>query len=289
MSVTQFISKVERPKNYALGSTSGDSVPGPGTYEHSEGTKSNLPGFASFAGGTSKRPMMGDAHREGPAPGAYELEQSILPMSSSTASAFRSKAKRFDDVPESMGPGPGSYVYRSTLNDKKNFNKGKLRLKSGSNEIMSLLNDVSVCTRAPSIPARNQSYGYELGESGNMVLQEAVGGGCKGTKGDTVGPGTYDPKYTQKNRSTAGFTYAQRPVLNSVPQQSTPGPGTYNSLSSFDFSSGNYKTDFVVRLNEVRNRQSAAFESKSIRDPFGDEIKRNCAPGQDNMKPMKVQ
>jgi hypothetical protein len=44
-------------------------------------------------------------------------------MSSSTASAFRSKAKRFDDVPESMGPGPGSYVYRSTLNDKKNFNK----------------------------------------------------------------------------------------------------------------------------------------------------------------------
>jgi hypothetical protein len=43
-----------------------------------------------------------------------------------------------------------------------------------------------------------------------------------------------------------------RPVLNSVPQQSTPGPGTYNSLSSFDVSSGNYKTDFVVRLNEVR-------------------------------------
>jgi hypothetical protein len=30
---------------------------------------------------------------------------------------------RFDDVPESMGLGPGSYVYRSTLNDKKNFNK----------------------------------------------------------------------------------------------------------------------------------------------------------------------
>jgi hypothetical protein len=30
---------------------------------------------------------------------------------------------RFDDVPESMGLGPGSYVYRSTLNDNFFFNK----------------------------------------------------------------------------------------------------------------------------------------------------------------------
>jgi hypothetical protein len=32
-------------------------------------------------------------------------------------------------------------------------------------------------------------------------------------------------------------------------------------------------------MHIYRSRQSAAFESKSIRDPFGDEIKRNCAPG----------
>jgi hypothetical protein len=32
-------------------------------------------------------------------------------------------------------------------------------------------------------------------------------------------------------------------------------------------------------LNEVKQRMSAAFESKSLRDPFGDEIKLNCAPG----------
>jgi hypothetical protein len=38
-------------------------------------------------------------------------------------------------------------------------------------------------------------------------------------------------------------------------------------------------SNLYICIYEYRSRQSAAFESKSIRDPFGDEIKRNCAPG----------
>ena len=106
MSVTQFISRVDRPYdvNSAL-----NTAPGPGTYDDHRGlTKAMLPGFAPFAV-SSKRYFAGsDVLKDVPAPGSYELEKSIVPPSSSTASAFRSKAKRFDDVPEfSAGLGPG--------------------------------------------------------------------------------------------------------------------------------------------------------------------------------------
>ena len=37
--------------------------------------------------------------------------------------------------------------------------------------------------------------------------------------------------------------------------------------------------DFTMHYNDVKNKQSAAFESKSVRDPFGDSTKLNCSPG----------
>ena len=106
MSVTQFISKVERLYDVNM---IADPVPGPGTYDDPRiSGKSSLPGFAAFSG-SSKRYFAGsDVIKDIPAPGSYELEKSIVPPSSSTASVFRSKAKRFDDVPEfSAGLGPG--------------------------------------------------------------------------------------------------------------------------------------------------------------------------------------
>ena len=108
MSVTQFISRVDRP--YDVNSTL-NTAPGPGTYNDQRGfTKAMLPGFAPFAV-SSKRHFAGsDVMKDVPAPGSYELEKSIVPPSSSTASAFRSKAKRFEDVPEfSAGLGPGEW------------------------------------------------------------------------------------------------------------------------------------------------------------------------------------
>ena len=46
---------------------------------------------------------------------------------------------------------------------------------------------------APSIPTRHQSYGYEDAQDGRLVLQEPVRPGFTGVKGDTVGPGDYEP------------------------------------------------------------------------------------------------
>ena len=98
-------------------------------------------------------------------------------------------------------------MFGSTLHSSKKYPKKTLRHPSASTEILCLLNDVSICTRAPSIPARNQTSGYEVGKSGKLILQDTPVMGFKGTKGDTVGPGDYDPDhgYILKNKTTANF------------------------------------------------------------------------------------
>jgi hypothetical protein len=107
MSVTQFISRVERPGR-AIAHC--EFVPGPGTYNDPRLLgKPLLPGFAPFSATSKRLIALADYANNVPAPGSYEIQQDILPPSSSTASAFRSKAKRFDEVPEtSYGPGPGN-------------------------------------------------------------------------------------------------------------------------------------------------------------------------------------
>ncbi len=45
----------------------------------------------------------------------------------------------------------------------------------------------------PSIPSRNESYGYEKTPDGALVLQKPLKAGFAGTQGDSVGPGDYDP------------------------------------------------------------------------------------------------
>lgn len=45
----------------------------------------------------------------------------------------------------------------------------------------------------PSIPSRNESYGYEKTPEGGLVLQKPLRTGFSGTDGDAVGPGDYDP------------------------------------------------------------------------------------------------
>lgn len=63
-----------------------------------------------------------------------------------------------------------------------------------------------------------------------------------------------------------------------------PGPGYYNTSKStfdlFDTSTGGNDTDFIMRLNAIRKRQSAVFESKSERDSIlRDAIRRKDEPG----------
>lgn len=45
----------------------------------------------------------------------------------------------------------------------------------------------------PSIPSKNESYGYEKTPDGSLVLQRPLRTGFTGANNDAVGPGDYDP------------------------------------------------------------------------------------------------
>ena len=87
-------------------------------------------------------------------------------------------------------PGPGQYFpeinrfYKTNLINKKNYNY-KPR-KVGKNQ--------SKCNLIPSIPSKEQKYGFNILEDGNVVPKKAPNFNktFTGEKGDTVGPGSYE-------------------------------------------------------------------------------------------------
>ena len=74
---------------------------------------------------------------------------------------------------------------------------GKLRKisrkKSTASDLLRTLHEISTSSHAPSIPSRDQSYGYEPTQSGKLILQPSTYERFKGTKDDKVGPGDYNP------------------------------------------------------------------------------------------------
>lgn len=264
-------------------------APGPGAYTDPRVMTAKMPGFAPFATSSRRKSIITDARRDLPAPGSYELE---LPGTSiaTAASAFKSKVHRFDESTDTLahGPGPATYVLPSTLNAVLQPVKRTLRSQTASAAMLQKLNDLSIVGTVPSIPRREQSFGYEPTGNGKLQLQDPAITGYKGIKDDRVGPADYNPDrnyITGKNNSrSAIFPNSPRQPVAEDPKRKSfaPGPGTYNQPSIFDAAMGgssNYKQDYVVRLNEVKSRQTSSFESKTIRDSLGDEIKRRFAPG----------
>ena len=146
----------------------------------------------------------------------------------------------------------------------------------------------------PSIPMRHQAYGFEEDPtSGKLVLQKPVYPGYTGLKNDKVGPMDYAPKPLDKIKSTNFAKSASRDSYERSRAEG-PGPGYYNTATSTfdDPSASNIYSDgnFVMRLNTVKKRQSAAFESKTTREtmPMSKEIRPD--PGSYALPPaIKVQ
>lgn len=118
----------------------------------------------------------------------------------------------------------GAYVLGSTLNAVKKQVKAIPRSQSASHEIMDMIKEFAVSSRAPSIPSRGRCYGYEVGAAGKLVPQGPAVAGHKGTKGDTVGPGNYNPDnaYAMRNKNSSSFTVsfddsALRSAVESLP------------------------------------------------------------------------
>ena len=82
---------------------------------------------------------------------------------------FRSKTVRFDKLKDSGTPGPGSYKQPESFRKQT---RRQQRPPEDSNTSVPPVTWVRV-TSAPSIPTRGQSYGYEEGKFGELVMQKA--------------------------------------------------------------------------------------------------------------------
>eukprot|EP00600_Ochromonadales_sp_CCMP1393_P001586 CAMPEP_0174977182 /NCGR_PEP_ID=MMETSP0004_2-20121128/13462_1 /TAXON_ID=420556 /ORGANISM="Ochromonas sp., Strain CCMP1393" /LENGTH=552 /DNA_ID=CAMNT_0016228327 /DNA_START=66 /DNA_END=1724 /DNA_ORIENTATION=- len=252
--------------------------------------RQSLPGFAPFASNTKR--MVYNEIEDNPAPGNYELATNIARDSKGPGS-IRSKTQRFVNThkqEEMRGrvPGPGTYTLPSTFKSKKN--KSSSREMSINEAISSSLGAPTSVSIAPSIPTKFQSYGYEAGHDGRLVLQEPLYPVYSGAVSDSVGPCEYDPRIDVKYKAAQKTNFsrsAERGAYDKITAKMTeaPGPGYYNYQSDFDLpeehgTSSYADTNFLMQLNAARKRQSAVFESRTGRDALMQEIsKKKEIPG----------
>jgi len=203
-----------------------------------------------------------------PAPGDYLLDAGMGSSKQSVAAtAFKSGTKRFKQKADDS---PGPLTLPSTL---KHGRPKMYPIASRHNGIDLLEN--APTHNPPSIPAKNQMTGYETDvRTGKLVLQDPVEPGFEGTRYNSVGPGDYEPKIDLKftRRGVPSFKGSDRAQLDryeSKVANAAPGPGYYNTRSSFEILNEKEvagSTDFVLHLHASRKKLSASFASGSDRN-----------------------
>ena len=205
---------------------------GPGSYIK---TTSNLPvhAYAPFTS-TAER-IMGDKVDPKwvmPGPGEYQLSRQghITNGNRGAGSAFTSKSSRLSTVSADDRPGPGQYAVRNewAVPARRDGGKGPASQRGVGH---------SRVPNAPSIPAPEQSYGYEETHAGELMLQKPPPGGYSGVSGKlSAGPGSYEPRKASAitKPHTTGVAWGNSRVQRSLftGAQDTPGPGAYRAGSS---------------------------------------------------------
>ena len=158
-----------------------------------------------------------------PGPGAYEDEVTATRLpNQGAASAFASRVNRDAAGKAHMVPGPGQYQLR----DEWRHRNASSAPGAGVHARV-----VPNQPHAPSIPAPDQSYGYEETGTGDLVMQRPPAGGYSGVSGKlSVGPGEYETAQWNKTKSHApsasfGNSRVQRHVF--ATGADLPGPGSY--------------------------------------------------------------
>jgi hypothetical protein len=126
--------------------------------------------------------------------------------------------------PYRLTPSPGVYAVRDEWNARSLPGAAPARKQLIAKQL-----------HAPSIPATNQSYGYEEAPSGDLTMQAPPPGGFDGVSGHrSVGPGEYEPtvaaRWTKPASTAAHFGNSKvgRTIFEySAKAASAPGPGSY--------------------------------------------------------------
>lgn len=246
-------------RDCSLALHSSPEVVGPGSYLSTDAEPA-VHGFAPF-GSTMHRSVPGQAALKSanPGPGQYVINARavgrIETAGAGAASAFISKVSRGDGS-SSEAPGPGDYALKDEWQGLRTrgapFSAPERAFAEKKGGARSRPNP-------PSIPASNQSFGYEEGAYGELVMQPPPPGGFSGVSGrPSVGPGSYEPQRASVVTKSVplvhnfGNSRVQRNVFGNGSH--TPGPGSY-----------------MPDANENRIAANAAFASR-VPKPHQQEI-----------------
>lgn len=232
MAITSRAARVTQEKSLF---TTPDVV-GPGSYIR---TERDMPvhGFAPFSS-TVERPIPGEAtNKTTPGPGAYvtPLDNTVgrVPFAPNAVppgagAAFSSKVARMpaNEVGRRQVPGPGQY----TLGDEWDRRQQMAHLQNTAKPQQRA--PQAKAPGPPSIPAPDQSFGYEESDEGELRMQRPPAGGYTGVSGHrSAGPGEYEPTkattYTKPASVMPSFgnSRVQRAVFSE--SKDVPGPGSY--------------------------------------------------------------
>jgi hypothetical protein len=276
----QFISRVER--HVFSGGGDGVGAPiGPMHYhtDPASSTRDALPNFSSFGEARRLDVSGGDLS---PAPTRYDMRGSLL-LKSLSATFKNSKTRRFTDDKEAMSkPGPGNYSAYSEFAARRNAPSLD---KSVSPSVETLQRLVGDKRNVPSIPTREQSYGYDRDPANpsRLTLQKptfAVGFSGEGV--DKVGPLDYSPHLPQSSSAANFSAQSTKPHQRS---DSQPMMGSSALESFIDEQDGDSfaqtRNTYMIALNASRQgKQSACFESRVRRNlPSAGERERLSHPG----------
>ncbi|TMW56799.1 hypothetical protein Poli38472_006809 [Pythium oligandrum] len=195
-----------------------------------------------------------------PGPGAYLGPQASTSPTAASSNVFATKISRF--APSAPGstifrpssiqdnPGPGAYAVEPVPPPPKTSPRSNQHEdRSHPQRFVAAHHRPSV----PTIPKKEQSYGYVEGENGALKLQAQPAAIYTGIGQDTVGPAAYNSHAEiwndRKNVAPSLKSTVKREVWEAdTPRRAVPGPGQYESS--------------VQRRSHAKARQSAVFASK---------------------------
>lgn len=242
---------------------------GPGSYDVTSRdlVADGRPGYAPFLS-TTERKFGTNTASDLPGPGHYSTDACQLnsnPLTGRPSDVFRSGTRRFKSPGQGVNdtPGPGTYLSHEEFGSKDHGVGGMGMGKAESDKIKW----VRVPT-APSIPGREQSYGYEEGDQGELVMQRPVDLGHSGRGDDKPGPVDYQPRVDFTRRAAACIDFSKGEdrlvALNKARASTTPGPGHYNATKGLgDPDEG---LDVGRSIRRKRQRPTAPFHYGTNRD-----------------------
>mmetsp|Transcript_29772 Transcript_29772/g.65038 ORF Transcript_29772/g.65038 Transcript_29772/m.65038 type:complete len:565 (-) Transcript_29772:839-2533(-) len=212
----------------AEGNKATNELVGPGSYRGPDEYRIDH-AYAPFAS-TAERVTMETAYS--PGPGAY-TKLAYNARRDESSSAFKNRVARLPKDRAEETPGPGSYGSTSFVK----ANKYRQQLEMPARRVM-----FQRMPTAPSVPVKHQTYGYEEGDAGELVMQAPTEIGHTGTGGDTVGPAKYTPNLESvkpKRQTDFSRSRLKRELPGfSANSGKTPGPGHYEKPGAISDNTG---------------------------------------------------